>query len=1196
MNQLRIVLLLLLFISKVTFSQTEGPALRQLVEDCYSGGNLVVGSACHYYLLGTKTEEILDTEFSYVTPANSFKQSYVHPEPGVWKWAKSDTWVKHCRINNQVLRMHAPISPQCSKWAKDDSRTAAELEQNLTEYMTALCKRYNDTTHIKWLDVVNETVSSDGTWFGPKAGTDKWENPWTIIGFDESSEIRPPLYIKKAFEIANENAPDLKLIINQHGGFEAVVWGKIKKLVAYLRENNLRVDGIGWQAHLWMGWEKNPDNLQRLSDFIDWCHANNLEFHITEFNVWLKNEDMDKHAEQARTFYEVTKLAASKQKTGVIAINYWHIRGVETANKDRDGCPWGEDYQPKEAYFRIRDALCESSEVCDSNCNTDSLILDVDTFGNGEAINMLGGEWLSFSDTSSTDMLDLDNGNGIAGTVCGKFEWMRKTGAVSYPYSGFQTYLNSAKKAVDLTEYYAIKFQARGTGIIDVGFVTARSETEGNHYYFRLNLKDDWTNIEIPFSKLTQNWGTISPIDTSRVFAIGFSSATDFNVLGEMWIDNIQIISENALTPVEPAQPPKPPKSYRPKINETGYFPKSFKEFSIVTDSVSAGQVFTIIDQENNVVYSGNIEDTPVNDRAISGETLYKGNFNDFNSVGKFRIKVGGKTSFPFQINGEVFDSTLYNSLRFFYLVRANNAINDDITGLAHPKSHTQDATLDDSSGNTLDLTGGWYNAGDYGKWVHTTAFACAHLMNLYNVNANYFKLQNLAIPESGNSLPDILDQVKVGLEWLLKMQRADGAVFHKVDTEPDFAYGYKPEEDPHNRKLSDTENLSTIDAADFTAVVAFASRVFAPFDPAFSTTCKTAALKSWEWVQANPGVGQPDIYYTDTQTWQEEMWAKAEIFMLAGDQHVLGSFYSDLTTKPVSFPSWTDPQMLSFAALHESPEVAEIVKSRIELKVVNYANELKEVVDKSGYGTAIDKYGWGWGTNTFMSNAGAVFIYAHQITGNDEWLKYASQQLDYLMGRNSLDYSFITGSRTNSCKHPYHWITKAYNFVPPGLIGQGATGAGLLAFDSVDDIVKKLMVAEFPPAKIYVDTVDSWNSNEVGIYTVSSLAYLIGYLSLYNRKAEITDATDLRNEKMTELEISYFNDELFCENCSGNTEVNLYNLNGQLLEKKRLNATHPKIALINYRKFTAKYPLILFRITDGSGKSKRGKLSAVGR
>ena len=85
--------------------------------------------------------QILAREFSYITPANDFKQSHIHPEPGIWRWEYPDAWVAFAEKHNQVIRIHGPISPQCSKWAMADDRTAEELEQNLKEYMTALYSR-----------------------------------------------------------------------------------------------------------------------------------------------------------------------------------------------------------------------------------------------------------------------------------------------------------------------------------------------------------------------------------------------------------------------------------------------------------------------------------------------------------------------------------------------------------------------------------------------------------------------------------------------------------------------------------------------------------------------------------------------------------------------------------------------------------------------------------------------------------------------------------------------------------------------------------------------------------------------------------------------------------------------------------------------------------------------------------------------
>jgi len=250
----------------------------------------------------------------------------------------------------------APISPQCSSWAKDDNRTAEELKQNLEEYMTALCKHYDKYEHVKWLDVVNETILPNGQWFGPKRGVKNWQNPWPQIGYDESHPLKPPLYIKMAFEIANKYAPNTKLIINQHGEMNDAMWQKIKDTVAYLRGHGLRVDGIGWQAHLYLGFEKKEGVLDKLRDLIDWAHANNLSFHVTENNVFLKQQKKDWDA-QAETFKAIVGELLEKRNSGVVTWNLWHIRDSECQKKELKGCMFFDDYNPKPTYYAVQDLL-----------------------------------------------------------------------------------------------------------------------------------------------------------------------------------------------------------------------------------------------------------------------------------------------------------------------------------------------------------------------------------------------------------------------------------------------------------------------------------------------------------------------------------------------------------------------------------------------------------------------------------------------------------------------------------------------------------------------------------------------------------------------------------------------------------------------------------------------------------------------
>lgn len=335
----------------------DGRRIRVIVDEQYPDGNVYIGGTTGWNKRPGGSGEAMDREFSYVTPENDFKHATINPSPGVWNWELGDAWVKLCAEENQVLRLHSPISPQASRWAREDDRTAEELEKSMTEFMTKLCQRYDQYPHVKWIDVVNETVSREGEWFGPRPGTDKWENPWPKMGYDDSHRLKPPRYIKLAFEIATKHAPNTKLIVNQHGGMEGPAWNKIKKLVKYLRDQGLRVDGIGWQAHVNLGFEKEGNNMKRLSALIDWAHANQLSFHVTENNVWLRGEK--DYQAQAETFGAILKALLEKRHTGIVTWNVWNLS---------DGDPWSEmkafdgsiffrDYQAKPAYYALQKLL-----------------------------------------------------------------------------------------------------------------------------------------------------------------------------------------------------------------------------------------------------------------------------------------------------------------------------------------------------------------------------------------------------------------------------------------------------------------------------------------------------------------------------------------------------------------------------------------------------------------------------------------------------------------------------------------------------------------------------------------------------------------------------------------------------------------------------------------------------------------------
>ncbi len=345
-------------VQSTTVPTPSGRRLREIIKEKYPEGNLLIGGTTGVDLIGSTSGIILNREFSFITPDNDFKQTAIHPEPGVWDWTKPDKWIAEAAANNQIIRMHSPISPQCSEWARDDKRTAAELKQNLEEYMTELCKRYNSSPQVKWMDVVNETVDkTTGNWFGPKTGIADWENPWPNIGYDETDPLKPPLYIKLAFEIANKNAPNIKQIINQHGEMETAAWDKVKATVKYLRNKGLRIDGIGWQAHIDVGWEKVGDNLKKLGELIDWAHANNLAFHITENNVACNGVSIGNWTAQAETFGALVKMIRDKRKSGLVSWNLWQITDADGQKAGETPAMFFADGSAKPAYYKVQSIL-----------------------------------------------------------------------------------------------------------------------------------------------------------------------------------------------------------------------------------------------------------------------------------------------------------------------------------------------------------------------------------------------------------------------------------------------------------------------------------------------------------------------------------------------------------------------------------------------------------------------------------------------------------------------------------------------------------------------------------------------------------------------------------------------------------------------------------------------------------------------
>ncbi len=323
---------------------------------------LKIGATLNYHQLGTKKENLFLNDFNFLTPANAAKQARLHPRPGIWQWDRIENFLQFAKNNDLIVRIHGPVSPQASKWAKEDHRTAAELENVMVNFMTQTSKRYNEESNVKYMDVVNETILPSGKWFGPRKGTHLWENPWLKMGLDENGY---PNYILRAFEIATANAPNVKLVYNQNGGMQSAMWERLKETVLYLRSKGLRVDGIGWQGHLNLSrstlqFIENSDHaLNELSKLIDWAHANNLDFHVTELDY--RVNDMTNLSEelefQAELYEKIIKVLQSKVNSGIVTLNLWDIGERLKKPSTFFQSIYDKDLNPTPAYQIIKKAL-----------------------------------------------------------------------------------------------------------------------------------------------------------------------------------------------------------------------------------------------------------------------------------------------------------------------------------------------------------------------------------------------------------------------------------------------------------------------------------------------------------------------------------------------------------------------------------------------------------------------------------------------------------------------------------------------------------------------------------------------------------------------------------------------------------------------------------------------------------------------
>lgn len=542
------------------------------------------------------------------------------------------------------------------------------------------------------------------------------------------------------------------------------------------------------------------------------------------------------------------------------------------------------------------------------------------------------------------------------------------------------------------------------------------------------------------------------------------------------------------------------------RLNQTGFYPNAPKVAIVLG---SADSIFYLQTTQKKTVFTGALKRSVKPD--FAGNYTLVADFTLYKKPGKYIVSVPGLGwSYPFEIKKNVHTEVAAAAIKAYYFMRASIPLEEKFAGKwgraeGHPDTavliHASAATDKRPTGTIISSPRGWYDAGDYNKYIVNSGISTSTLLSLYEDFPAYMKTVNLNIPESGNGLPDVLNEVLWNLHWMQTMQDPnDGGVYHKL-TNAVFDRMVMPDKAITPRYVVQKGTAATLD---FAAVMAQASRIFRRFPkelPGLADSCLNQAKKAWDWAAKNPDVAynqdemnqqfNPKITtgaYGDRNFSDEFIWAASELFIATKDavylQHI-----NLLPDNNMPLPTWSQVRLLGYYSLIKNsdvlgdkspPELPELKK-----RLIAFADNLVSGASETAYMTVMDKskQNFNWGSNSTAGNQGVALVQAYKLTNNAKYLQYALANLDYLLGRNGTGYSYVTGYGSKTPMHPHHRPSIADGVVDPV--------PGLLAGGPNPGMQDGIKVPSTVPDEAYIDDDRAYAVNEIAINWNAPLAYL---------------------------------------------------------------------------------------------------------
>jgi endoglucanase len=556
-----------------------------------------------------------------------------------------------------------------------------------------------------------------------------------------------------------------------------------------------------------------------------------------------------------------------------------------------------------------------------------------------------------------------------------------------------------------------------------------------------------------------------------------------------------------------------------------------------VADAAAAPLPWRVLDAGGATVAAG--ETTVIGDDAASGDHVHRIDLSAVRAAGTYRLEVAGAPSHPFAIRADLYRPLARAALNYFYQTRAGIAIEARYAGgsawaraAGHPHEIAHCVAGPDERGATwlgcpyaLDVTGGWYDAGDQGKYVVNGGVALWTLQDLYEANraAPPFPDGSAALPEAGNGIDDLLDEARWEMRFLLAMQAPDGArlalpvgrqgpgpatlttidaggmAHHKVADRRWTPLPTVPANDPEERLLYPPSTAATLNLA---ATAAQCARVWKGIDDAFARRCLVAAGKAY-----GAALRHPDIYpaqgftgsggYGDDDLSDEFYWATAELYAATGMPELAAALHRlPLDQAPLATePGWSSTATMGAISLAVARGVPAAERDRQRARVIALADRFLAEEARSGYRLPYATTRYPWGSNSAILNRGLVLALAARFTGRAAYRDAVVDAADYVLGRNPLDQSYVSGFGWKPMTRPHHRFW-AHQFdprlpgPPPGVIGGGANNTAFA------DPVAATLRGNCAAMRCWRDDSRAYALNEVAINWNAPLLWVATYLS----------------------------------------------------------------------------------------------------